>query len=94
MSTSLLKALPGKLYIKRNSPSILYIQHDNQLVVVLGLNIAFNNFSVELQWSVFILQTVPGLLYCRVPQILGGTLWVKTLLEPLDMSFCLLTSQL
>ena len=29
MSTSVLKALPGKLDIKRHSPSILYVQADN-----------------------------------------------------------------
>ena len=28
MSTSVLKALPGKLDIKRHSPSILYIYHE------------------------------------------------------------------
>ena len=29
MSTSILKALPGKLDIKRHSPSILYVQDKN-----------------------------------------------------------------
>ena len=30
MSTCVLKALPGKLDIKRNSPSILYLYHQRQ----------------------------------------------------------------
>ena len=33
MSTSILKALPGKLDIKRHSPSILYIHHQQLLAV-------------------------------------------------------------
>ena len=34
MSTSILKALPGKLDIKRHSPSILYIQQISTAVVL------------------------------------------------------------
>ena len=30
MSTSVLKTLPGKLYIKRHSPSILYVKEDEE----------------------------------------------------------------
>ena len=33
MSTSILKVLPGKLDIKRHSPSILYIDYDNFVIL-------------------------------------------------------------
>ena len=43
MSTSVLKALPGKLDIKRHSPSILYLWHNRHSEVVgrdiLGVDI-------------------------------------------------------
>ena len=35
MSTSILKALPGKLDIKRHSPGILYIAHATRLASML-----------------------------------------------------------
>ena len=41
MSTSVLKALPGKLDIKRHSPSILYILHP------LGKNVPTYHFKVK-----------------------------------------------
>ena len=36
MSTSVLKALPGKLDIKRHSPSILYIPHNLLSAFIIG----------------------------------------------------------
>ena len=36
MSTSVLKALPGKLDIKRHSPSILYMKHYNYIIISEG----------------------------------------------------------
>ena len=36
MSTSVLKALPGKLDIKRHSPSILYLQYQYTMICVLN----------------------------------------------------------
>ena len=44
MSTSILKALPGKLDIKRHSPSILYLSvtsHINCIVYVDLINVAY-----------------------------------------------------
>ena len=39
MSTSVLKALPGKLDIKRHSPSILYIQNRVPITMPVSINV-------------------------------------------------------
>ena len=46
MSTSVLKALPGKLDIKRHSPSILYLQgHYNDKIIAHKLNFKPTNIA-------------------------------------------------
>ena len=50
MSTSVLKALGGKLDIKRHSPSILYIPcHVEDLIVMQSDSIARETFSLDVE---------------------------------------------
>ena len=56
MSTSVLKALPGKLDIKRNSPSILYITPtQNMLVCYMYVYIVYKEIckSIKLETNNF-----------------------------------------
>ena len=49
MSTSLLKALPGKLDIKKHSPSILYIPEDRLSFSDTAPQLIASNDSLELK---------------------------------------------
>ena len=52
MSTSVLKALPGKLDIKRHSPSILYMTQ-LYFALMLPLNVSIGVFSPETSSHMF-----------------------------------------
>ena len=43
MSTSILEALPGKLDIKRHSPSILYITQEKYIILMPCINLKEGN---------------------------------------------------
>ena len=85
MSTSVLEALPGKLDIKRHSPSILYLQPGYEIMVHIAYALTLYSRGTEVEKMLTLAPERYTAGFCMVAKVIIWCIWNHCIADSIDL---------